>query len=264
MVFGVAGNLGGGKSLTCVRIMLESLRRGDYVTSNIKMKDDYLQRWQINASNYTFLPDFAKVDPWTLRSGSLRGSGGKKRSLIVVDEAGEWLDSYSDARHRGQLADIASWLRQSDKLGQDVYFIVQFENLLHNRLRSIVHFWIICQDFAKWHLPGFPLLKIPILSRFCVASFYNGRSKECVKRLWTLKSPLIYGAYETAAFFGNSFSSSENAEILETTGQDFSVREIEKKSIYLFLWIFVFAEVAIFCILVLSESCVGVLETLLS
>ena len=67
------------------------------------------------------------MDPWTLRGGSLRGSGGNCRSMIVIDEAGEWLDSYSDARHKGQLSDVASWLRQSDKLGQDVYFIVQFE-----------------------------------------------------------------------------------------------------------------------------------------
>lgn len=220
MVFGVCGKLGGGKSLFCVRVMLDALRRGDFVTSNIRLKDDYLRSNFINASNYTFIDDFSNIDPWTLRGGSFRGSGGKQRSLIVIDEAGEWLDSYRDARHGGQLTDVASWLRQSDKLGQDVYFIVQFENLLHNRLRSIVHYWVVCQDFAKWNLPLIPL-KIPILSRFCVASFYDGRKRECINRIWTLKGKWLYDAYDTAAFFGDSSSRYSSSTTLATTGENY-------------------------------------------
>lgn len=221
MVYGVTGRLGGGKSLTCVRIMLDALSRGNYVTSNIRLKDDYLRKNHINASNYTFLDDFSSVDPWTLRAGDFRGSGGKVRSLIVIDEAGEWLDSYNDARHKGQLSDIASWLRQSDKLGQDVYFIVQFENLLHNRLRSIVHFWVVCQDFAKWNLPLIPL-KIPFLSRFCVASFFDGKKRDCVNRLWTFKGRWLYDAYDTSAFFGNSSARFSTSSTLATTGENFN------------------------------------------
>lgn len=231
MVFGVCGKLGGGKSLFCVRVMLDALRRGDFVTSNIKLKEDYLKKHHINASNYTFLPDFTTLDPWTLRAGDFRGSRGKKRSLIVVDEAGEWLDSYSDARHSGQLKDIASWLRQSDKLGQDVYFIVQFENLLHNRLRSVVHYWVVCQDFAKWNLPLIPL-KIPILSRFCVASFFDGRKRECIQRIFTLKSPLIYDAYDTSAFFGNSAVRFDSSNTLELTGENYYTDSISERAFF--------------------------------
>lgn len=239
MVYGVTGRLGGGKSLFCVRVMLDALRRGDFVTSNIKLKDDYLRKHHINATNYTFLPDFSSVDPWTLRAGDFRGSGGKTRSLIVIDEAGEWLDSYSDARHSGQLRDIASWLRQSDKLGQDVYFIVQFENLLHNRLRSIVHMWVVCQDFAKWNFPLIPI-KIPILSRFCVASFYDGRKRECMQRIFTLKSPLLYGAYDTSAFFGNSSSRFDSANTLGLTGSNFYSSEVSEGEFYRILSFVVF------------------------
>ncbi len=220
MVYAVTGKLGGGKSLTCVHLMLNALRAGHYVTSNIKLKDEYLKKWSINASRYTFIEDFATVDPWTLRGGDLRGSGGNCRSMIVIDEAGEWLDSYSDARHKGQLSDVASWLRQSDKLGQDVYFIVQFENLLHNRLRSIVHFWIICKDLQKIRLPFIPF-SLPILRHFVCASYFDGRSKEMSNRLWILKSPLLYDAYDTSAFFGNSYLNSATSSTLELTGQNF-------------------------------------------
>lgn len=220
MVFAVTGKLGGGKSLTCVHLMLENLRRGNFVTSNIKLKDEYLKKWEIDASRYTYIEDFATVDPWTLRSGDFRGSGGNCRSMIVIDEAGEWLDSYSDARHKGQLADVASWLRQSDKLGQDVYFIVQFENLLHNRLRSIVHFWIVCKDCAKIRLPLLPF-SLPFISHFVCASYFDGRSKEMSNRIWILKSPLLYNAYDTAAFFGNSYLSSATSSTLELTGANY-------------------------------------------
>lgn len=221
MVFAVTGKLGGGKSLTCVRLMIDHLLKGDFVTSNILLKEDFLRKNRINASRYTYIDDFSTVDPWTLRAGSLRGSGGKCRSMIVVDEAGEWLDSYSDARHKGQLSDIASWLRQSDKLGQDVYFIVQFENLLHNRLRSIVHFWIVCKDLSKIRIPLLPF-SLPIINKFVIATYFDGRNKDMSKRLWILKNSYLFSAYDTASFFGDSFKRSLSSETLALTGQNFN------------------------------------------
>lgn len=222
MVYGVCGRLGGGKSFTSVYLMLQALKRGWFVTSNIKLKEDYLKRNNINASRYTYLDDFSGVDPWTFQKGDLRGSGGTVRSMIVIDEAGEWLDSYGDARHKGQLSDIASWLRQSDKLGQDVYFIVQFENLLHNRLRSIVHKWLICKDLSKFKIPVIGL-RLPWGMRdFIVCTEFDGRSREYVGRLWLPKSRHIFDAYDTAAFFGLSWASSSGAKTIEANGEDYS------------------------------------------
>lgn len=222
MVFGVVGKLGGGKSFSCVYLMLQALRRGWFVTSNILLKEDYLRDHSINATRYTYIDDFSKVNPWELRHGDLRGSGGKTRNMIVVDEAGEWLDSYSDARHGGQLTDICSWLRQSDKLGQDVYFIVQFENLLHTRLRSIVHKWLVCCDMSKMRLPYLGLRLPYPWSHFICVTEYDGRSKERSGRLWLPKTSEIFGAYNTAEFFGLSWASSSDAKTMETTGADFS------------------------------------------
>lgn len=223
MVYGVCGRLGGGKSFSCVYLMLQALKRGWWVTSNIKLKDEYLKRKRINALRYTYIDDFGTVDPWTLRKGDLRGSGGSVRSMIVIDEAGEWLDSYADARQKGtQLNDIASWLRQSDKLGQDVYFIVQFENLLHNRLRSIVHKWLICKDLSKFKLPVVGLRLPPFVRDFIVCTEFDGRSKDYVGRLWLPKNKEIFDAYDTAAFFGLSWANSKGSETLDSNGCDYS------------------------------------------
>lgn len=223
MVFGVVGKLGGGKSFSCVRMMIEQLRLGNAVVSNIKLKDDYLRSRRINATKYRYLDDFGQIDPWTLPHGDLRGSGGRYRVNIVIDEAGEWLDSYSDARHKGsQLADVASWLRQSDKLGQDVYFIVQFEALLHTRLRSIVHRWLYCFDLAKFRFPVIGVGLPPLLRQFIVVSEYDGLSKEKIAMHWFPKNREVFDAYDTAAFFGSSFASSSSAKSLEFSGADYA------------------------------------------
>lgn len=221
MVYGVVGKLGGGKSLSCVYLMLKALNRGDRVTSNIKLKDDYLQKHRINASKYRYIDDFADVDPWTLPKGDLRGSGGRLRSMIVIDEAGEWLDSYSDARHKGQLSDVASWLRQSDKLGQDVFFIVQFENLLHTRLRSIVHRWLVCMDLQKLRIPVINFGLPWPLNSFVICTEFDGRSKEYNGRIWIPKSKQIFEAYDTAAFFGLSWASSSKSVEMEANGGNY-------------------------------------------
>ena len=223
MVYGVVGKLGGGKSFSCVKMMIEKLRGGFGVVSNIRLKEDYLKSRGIDASKYRFLDDFGGVDPWTLPHGDLRGSGGRYRVIIVIDEAGEWLDSYSDAKKKGtQLADVASWLRQSDKLGQDVYFIVQFESLLHTRLRSIVHRWLYCFDMAKFRFPVIGVGLPPGLRQFIVVSEYDGLSKDKIAMHWLAKSKEIFEAYDTAAFFGSSFASSSSAKALDFTGSDYS------------------------------------------
>lgn len=210
MVYGICGKLGGGKSLTSVFFIIQWLRTGNIVSTNIKLNDEFIKRNKIPIEKYYYIDDFSAVNPWELPNGDLRGSGGSMRSKIVIDEAGEWCDSYSDARHKGQLSDIASWLRQSDKLGQDVYFIVQFENLLHARLRSIVHRWIICQDVDKFKMPFIGLRPPKFLRDFVIATIFDGKSNDYISRQYIFK-PSVYEAYNTAAFFGDSFNSNLNA-----------------------------------------------------
>lgn len=235
MVHGVVGKLGGGKSLTMVFYMLKWLKQGYIVVSNIHLKEEFCKENKIPLDNYKEI-DFTGLDPWKFPHGSLRGSGGSMRVKIVIDEAGEWCDSYSDARHKGQLSDIASWLRQSDKLGQDVYFIVQFETLLHARLRSIVHRWITCQDLAKFR---FPLVNIPLpppLNRFCVASTFDTVGKDLISRQYILKSD-VYCAYDTSAFFGESYKSSLNAEEVAYSN---SIKDDKVNLVWVFVLLFLF------------------------
>lgn len=211
MVYGITGKLGGGKSLTSVFYMIHWLKQGHIVSSNIKLNDNFLKKYNIPTSKYYYIDDFTGVNVWSLPNGDLRGSGGKCRSKIVIDEAGEWCDSYGDARHKGQLSDIASWLRQSDKLGQDVYFIVQFENLLHARLRSIVHRWIVCQDVAKFKFPFIGVGLPSFMSNFVVSTTFDSKSNDYIGRQYIYK-PSLYDAYNTSAFFGESYNSNVSSD----------------------------------------------------
>lgn len=240
MVYGVCGKLGGGKSLTSVFLIIQWLRTGNIVSTNIKINDDFIKKNNIPIGKYFYIEDFSSVNPWDLPNGDLRGSGGNVRSKIVIDEAGEWCDSYADARHKGQLSDIASWLRQSDKLGQDVYFIVQFENLLHARLRSIVHRWIICQDVDKFKMPFLGIRPPKFLRNFVIATTFDGKSNDYISRQYIYK-PSVYSAYNTSAFFGESFNSNLSAEkiILPSQGN------IKERYNYfswfkIFFWLYLF------------------------
>lgn len=221
MVYGVYGALGGGKSYSMVSHALEQLRMGNAVVTNIKLRDEYLGANCIDASKYLFIEDFGTIDPWTLPEGDRRGSGGKFRVNIIIDEAGEWLDSYMDKKN-DFLTKVASWLRQSDKKGQDVFFIVQFETLLQARLRNVVARWLRCYDVSKFKLPGIGLRLPPVLRNFIVVSEFDGMAKEVIGRRWLPKSKSIYNAYDTAAFYGFSFQSSASSNRLGFNGKDYS------------------------------------------
>lgn len=221
MVYGVYGALGGGKTFAMVAHALSQLRLGNAVVTNIRLLDDYLISHRVDASKYLYLDDFGSVDPWTLPEGSPRGSGGSYRVNIIIDEAGEWLDSYMD-RKSDFLTRVSSWLRQSDKKGQDVFFIVQFETLLQARLRNVVSRWLRCYDVSKFKLPGLGMRLPPGLRNFIVVSEFDGMSKEVIGRRWFPKSKEIFTAYNTAAFHGFSFQSSASAKRLSFNGQNYA------------------------------------------
>ena len=145
-VFGIYGHLGGGKTLTAVDIMVEFLRDGFEVVSNVQ-----LYNIENLPGRYTFLEDFHEVDFWSLPCGAPRGSNSPYRSLIVIDEAAEFLDQYSS--NSPVVKSFLSWLRHSSKRGQFVILIIQRPEFLVKSCRLLVNRWILCDDMAQIKLP---------------------------------------------------------------------------------------------------------------
>lgn len=145
-VYGVYGHLGGGKTLSSVAIMVDFLKRGFPVVSNVKLRNIEGFKGQ-----YTFIEDFAQVDFWSLPCGAPRGSKSSLRSLVCIDECAEFLDQYQSNSYFTK--QFTSWLRHSSKRGQFVLLIIQRPEFLVKSVRLLVNKWVLCDDMAQLRLP---------------------------------------------------------------------------------------------------------------
>lgn len=145
-VYGIYGNLGGGKTLTSVEVALWALKLGWSVSSNV-----YIKHVENYGSKYTFIPDFQQVDFWQLPQGAPRGSKKKFRSVIIIDEVAEFFDQFTT--NSPVVKSFLSWLRHSSKRGQFVFMIVQRPEFLNKSLRIIINKWIICDDLDQVRMP---------------------------------------------------------------------------------------------------------------
>lgn len=173
-LWGITGNLGGGKSLSAVHFAVNAIKDGYYVCSNITLKMDvvcaYLGDWARQLYQHISLDD-PSFDPFKLPTGSPRGSGGNKRVLIILDECAEWVDQYSSARDP-RISRFWSWLRHSSKRSQDVFLIVQRPDYLNKVLRILVSRWIWVNDLAVWRIP-IVKIRMPFCSGFVMRNIYD-------------------------------------------------------------------------------------------
>jgi len=241
MIYGVTGKLGGGKSLSCVRWMLEQLRCGMPVVSNIALIREPSCRYTglsaVEFDTLFHLVDFdgEEADPWKLPTGDFRGHGDL-RALIVVDEAGEWFSGMS----RKAEAEWASWLRQSDKRGQDVALIVQDASILARSGRCLVHRWMSCTDYGKAKIPLLGGMALPPFIRNAISvKTYDSGGRNVIGTDRFMKSPEIWNCYDTAAMFGESAIASLQARTINKGEQIdvlFSKNHFQNCSSY-FVWI---------------------------
>lgn len=174
LVWGVTGNLGGGKSLTSVYFMVSSMASGVFVVTNITLNidliasvfGDYVRKLYLHVD----LSDPA-IDPFKFPTGDPRGSQGRRRVICCFDECAEWFDQYVNAKDP-KVQRLWSWLRHSSKRSQDVFLIVQRPDYLHKVLRILVARWLVVNDLAVWRIP-FIRAKLPFMGGFIVCVPYD-------------------------------------------------------------------------------------------
>lgn len=174
LVWGITGNLGGGKSLTAVYFMVNALAEGYAVVTNITLDIDKIaSRYGDWVKDIYFHVDLSdeSIDPYKFPCGDPRGSGGRRRVLCVFDECAEWFDQYANAKSP-HVQRLWSWLRHSSKRSQDVFLIVQRPDYLHKVLRILVARWLQVNDLAVWRVPLLRF-KLPFMSGFVVAAPYD-------------------------------------------------------------------------------------------
>lgn len=206
----VSGPLGGGKTLDCVRMIVEHLRRGGCVATNITLNAD-----QISASirrkvhSWQIVPLSPESDPHLIPTGDLRGHG-TRRTLVVLDEALNWFESQANPKADTKKKDWGEWLRQSDKLGQDVFFICQnFERAVKwIRELAVRSIEIVPTGEVKilWFLRAKWIL--PFLRRIYVRIERNVRDGSVNAANFHCYRPALWHLYDTAETFGFSGTSS--------------------------------------------------------
>lgn len=175
LVWGVVGNLGGGKTLSAVALGVDCIRRGFFVVSNVTFDIERLCRdfsipWARKLYQHITLddPDF---DPFQMPVGDPRGSGGRRRVVIILDEVAEWFDQYSSAKDP-RISRLWSWLRHSSKRSQDVVIICQRQEFINKVVRSLIARWIWVDDLAVYRIPKIRL-KFPFCSGIVMQNVFD-------------------------------------------------------------------------------------------
>lgn len=170
-IYGIYGPLGGGKSLTAVDIALYFINHFNFVVSNVRLKG-LSERQQ---AYYIFLDDISSVDWFKLPCGDPRGSGGRKRVAVILDELPELLDQYQSGKEFW-VKILLSWLRHTSKRGQFVFVITQDPSFIMKPVRLLCSYWIKCEDMAEFRFPFFKF-RIPLLKDFVSRRVYGKDGK---------------------------------------------------------------------------------------
>ena len=207
MIYGVTGLLGGGKSYGCVKMGLEHMAKGGVWATNIVINIEAAAVWcrlppdVVGKLYYNIDPD-VNPDCYSWPRGDSRGRG-KRRVMVTIDEAGEWFSNLADGG-KGRMANFTSWLRQSDKRGQDVYLIVQDASILAKQGRVLAHRWIYFRNMRNWKIPkvgwGLPPPWCYEFHKF----EYDSTGKNSIGKEISMTDRRIYHIYDTSAMFGQS------------------------------------------------------------
>lgn len=211
LVWGIVGNLGGGKTLSAVQMGVSSMLQGYYVVSNVTFDIDticriYNHSWLRGLYQHVDL-DSPEFDPFKLPCGDPRGSGGKKRVLIILDEVAEWFDQYSSAKDP-RINRLWSWLRHSSKRSQDVIIICQRREYINKVVRNLIARWVWVDDLAVYRVPKLRF-KLPFCSGLVVQNFFDRLGNRIGAPVFLRKS--FWGRFYNTAECLNSTGSSYNS-----------------------------------------------------
>lgn len=197
------GRLGGGKTYNATVRIIDRLRRGGVVATNIELNREEIakmisSRWGVvprldeQLFNLTEdqIGDFYKHIPL--------GTGQGVNPLIVLDEFHLWFNSRdygsTDKKHRPTL----TFITQARKLHVDLLLISQSAlNMDKQFVRQLHKIWRF-RDLEKWVMPGLGF-RMPFSKKFILAVEYDQNGRDLIERHWVKKDPEVFKCYETTA-----------------------------------------------------------------
>lgn len=194
------GNLGGGKSLASVGLMVETLVKGGYVFTNVEIfpeaikkfcRDEHPRRVVLRDEQFRIftpreVPEFHKY---------LRRGTRELPVYCVIDEAGKYFNARRWNDGLASKMEISDFIRESRKLHIELVFIVQELDYLDKQFR------LLCQ--YRWRFQDLGKLHVPILGKFLLRKCYDNETEVPISypRIgkWWLKDARYYQLYNTDA-----------------------------------------------------------------
>lgn len=202
MITVISGKLGSGKSYDSVRCMVQWLRDGHAVRTNIKL--DLQQMRQASGrllQPYQIGQVTADDNPKEIPIGDRRGHG-KRRCKIVLDEALNWFASSQSSKDDPKKKEWGEWLRQSDKLGQDVFFIAQNFERSAKWIRELAQVLVEIVPLGSIRVLGIPLFKLIGLGKVYAKISYDVRSGSRLHTEFHTPVSQVWKLYDTSETFG--------------------------------------------------------------
>lgn len=201
MIYVVSGKLGSGKSYHCCRMAIDHLLKGGVVATNMAIDLDAVQSiYHRRLLPWQLVKVDAASDPRKIPRGDFRGSG-RRRVMVILDEALNWFASSAGAKDERK-STWGEWLRQSDKLGQDTYFIAQNFERSAKWIRELAQVALRVINFGNFHVLRMPVGKWLHLGRIYAVAKYE-ISTVTLLNIWTYWiEPRVWRCYKTAELFG--------------------------------------------------------------
>lgn len=211
MIYVITGHLGSGKSLLAIRIAHDYLQAGKRVASNITLNLDRMpggDKSKVTATKLPYIPNESHLE--ALGQGYEGPYDEDKFGLIILDEAGKWLNTrdWADKERRG----LFSWLTHARKKGWDLALIVQdFEALDAQIRRSITEVYVKCQRLDRFKVPYLPIR----LPRYYVGTGRYGGPDGVKFKTWHASGEDYFAAYDTREAVRQEVTWTETGETVD-------------------------------------------------
>lgn len=202
MVYVVSGKLGSGKSYHCCRMAIDHLRKGGVVATNMNIDLEAISaNYHRSLRPWQLVRVDAQSDPKQIPAGDLRGRG-RRRVMVILDEALNWFQSTAGAAKDERKSTWGEWLRQSDKLGQDVYFVAQNFERAAKWIRELAQVALRVVNLGNIHIFRMPIGKWLHLQRlYCVVRMEVGTVSILNINTYLIE-PRVWECYVTSELFG--------------------------------------------------------------
>lgn len=201
MITVVQGRVGNGKSYEMTRRAIDHLCHGGVVATNMVVHLDQVRRmYHRRIAGWQLLNLDATSDPRSIPRGDMRGRG-RRRVLVILDESLNWFESSASASDPRR-ATWGEWLRQSDKLGQDVVFIAQEFARAAKWIRELAQVADDVRNFGQVRMWGMPIGKWLRLGRVYAVVHADVRTKSLLGVDVHVTGPHVWLCYETATLYG--------------------------------------------------------------